>query len=62
MNFALGLIGLFNAVEPGIAQLVVLLKHKDGTVSVVTTLDEADATATSNLKQIADWMASHKTT
>lgn len=59
METALALINLLNAATPGIATLLVMLRQKDGTIAVVTLLDEADAQFAANLKQAQDWLASH---
>lgn len=60
MDTALALVNLFNATAPGVAQLIMMIKHKDGTISVVTLLDEADTQYTANLTQAKDWLAAHK--
>ncbi len=59
MQFALALISLLNAAEPGIASLILLIKRKDGTISVATLLDEGDAAFDANIKQAADWLKAH---
>jgi hypothetical protein len=59
MNTALMVLQLLNAAEPGIASLVVLLRKKDGTIGVLTFLDEADAQLDKNLAQISEWMNAH---
>lgn len=59
MNTALGIVTLLNALVPGIAQIIILVKRNDGTISVMPLLDEADAKFSENLKQIADWMKAH---
>lgn len=60
MDTAIALVNLFNVVTPGIAQLILMIKNKNGTVSVVTLLDEADAQFQSNINQAQAWLAAHK--
>ena len=62
MELALGIVTLLNAAAPGIAQLILMIKKNDGTVSVVAMLDEADAKYTDNMKQAADWLKAHSKT
>jgi hypothetical protein len=59
MELALSLIALFNAAAPGIATLLMVIKKKDGTISVVQILDEADVTFNANIQQASDWLKSH---
>lgn len=56
METALAIVQLLNAAAPGIAQLVLLIKRKDGTLQVMTLLDEADAKFDANIKQATDWL------
>ncbi len=50
---------LLNAAIPGIESLYMLVKKKDGTVGVITMLDEADSQFTENVKQAEKWLAEH---
>ena len=59
MGTALLIVQLLNAAVPGIAQLILLIRNKDGTISVGTLLDQADAQFDANVKQAADWIAAH---
>ncbi len=59
MGTALALANLINAITPGIAQLILLIRNKDNTISIVTYLDQADAQFDENLKQAQDWFKSH---
>lgn len=59
MELALALIGLFNAVSPGVAQLILLIRRKDGTLGVVALLDEADAKFDANIAQATEWLKAH---
>ena len=49
---------LINAAAPGVISLVAMIRHKDGTMTAVAYLDEADTQFAANQKQIADWFAS----
>jgi hypothetical protein len=60
MELALAIITLLNAATPGIAELIVLVKKKDGSVSVLTMLDEADAKFKKNIEQAGEWLKVHK--
>jgi hypothetical protein len=62
MELALEIITLLNAASPGIAQLILLIRGKDGTISVGTILDETDTQFAANMKQAADWFAAHPKT
>jgi len=53
---------LLNLLIPAGANIITLIFHKDGTKTAVMYLDEADAQFAANQKQIADWVASHKST
>jgi hypothetical protein len=59
MEFALAIVSLINAATPGIASLIMLIKRNDGSVSVITLLDEADSQFDANIKQASDWLAAH---
>lgn len=56
---ALAIVELINAAAPGVASLIVMIRHKDNTLSVVQVLDEADAKFSANLKEATDWLAAH---
>jgi len=59
METAIKLLALFNATAPNVAELILLIRRKDGTVSIVTVLDEADSQFAANIKQAQDWLAAH---
>lgn len=59
MELALAIATIFNLAAPGIAQIVLLIRKKDGTVAVVPMLSEDDAQFDANLKQAADWFKAH---
>ncbi len=56
---ALGIVQVLNAASPGIAQLITLILHKDGSISVAAWLDESDAKFSANIQQAADWLKAH---
>lgn len=60
MGLALVLVQLFNAAAPGLAELILLIRKKDGTISVVSMLDEADAQFDANITQASEWLKAHK--
>jgi hypothetical protein len=53
------LLGLLNLAIPQIATVIIAVRHQNGSVSILATLDEADAQFEQNRKEIADWMAAH---
>lgn len=59
METALALLTLLNAATPGVASLIMLIRRKDGTVSVAVLLDEADAAFGANIQQASDWLKDH---
>jgi hypothetical protein len=59
MKLALSIVDLLNAAVPDIAQLILLIRNQDGTVTVGALLDSADAQFAANLQQAADWMKAH---
>jgi hypothetical protein len=60
MGLALAIVTLLNAATPGIAQLILMIKKNDGTISVVQMLDEADSQFDANMKQASDWLKAHE--
>lgn len=59
MELALALISLLNAATPGIASLILLIRKKDGSISVVSLLDEADQQFDKNIKDASAWLKAH---
>ena len=57
LALVLGIIQAANALAPDIAHLIVVVKHTNGSVSVITSLSEADATFAANMKQVNDFLA-----
>jgi hypothetical protein len=58
----LNVMSLLNTALPAVESLIVMIKRKDGGVSVVSLLDEADAGVDANLEQIAEWRKEHPKT
>jgi hypothetical protein len=59
IDTAIGIVNLINAAAPGVAELILLIRKRDGTVTVAALLDEADAAFAANIKQAQDWLATH---
>ncbi len=51
---AIDIINLLNTAAPGIASLILSIRHNDGTEETVDLLSEADSQYLKNLKEIAD--------
>lgn len=62
METALAIVNLFNAATPGIANLILLIKNKDGSITVARLLDQADSQFEANLKEASDWFKTHPQT
>jgi hypothetical protein len=60
MELALAIVTLLNAASPGIAQLLMIIKRKDGTISVAALLDEADTKFDANISQATAWLKEHQ--
>lgn len=61
MELALALFSLFNTVAPGVAQVILMVRKKDGTIAIMPLLDEAASGFEANIKQAADWLKTHPT-
>ena len=59
MGAALAIISAIISAEPGIMQMITILRNKDGSKTIITYLDAADAQTDANLKQQSDWFMSH---
>jgi hypothetical protein len=59
MDQALKIVELLNAATPGIATLVMIIRRKDGTVTVAALLDEADAKFDDNINKAREWLSAH---
>lgn len=59
MELALAVVNLLNAAAPGIANLILLIRSNDGTITVAQLLDEADAKFEQNIKQASEWLKAH---
>lgn len=60
METALALVQLFNLASPAVADLVLMIRKKDGGVTIVALLDEASAQYQDNINKAQDWLALHK--
>lgn len=56
----LALLQILNAAAPNIANVIVAIKHTDGSLSATVILDQADANFDANQKQVNDWLTSHQ--
>lgn len=56
---ALAIIQALNAATPGIASLILLIRNKDGSISVGALLDQADAAFDQNLAKASEWLKAH---
>jgi hypothetical protein len=61
MATALAIVNLLNTATPGIANLILLIRNKDGTVTVAQMLDQNDAQFDKNMAEAADWFKAHPT-
>jgi hypothetical protein len=59
METALAIVNLFNAAAPGIANLILLIRNKDGSITVAQMLDQADSKFDANIKEASDWFKTH---
>ena len=59
METALAIVNLFNAAALGIANLILLIRNKDGSITVAQMLDQADSTFDANIKEASDWVKTH---
>jgi hypothetical protein len=62
MSGALELFQLLNTAMPGVIELVGLIRRKDGSVSIVALLDEADAQFEQNMTTFKEWKANIQST
>jgi hypothetical protein len=62
METALAIVNLFNATSPGIASLILLIRNRDGSITVAQMLDQADSMFDANIKEASDWFKAHQLT
>jgi hypothetical protein len=55
----LAILQLINAAAPIATNIILAVKHKDGSVTTVVLLDEADAQYAKNIADAQAWLASH---
>lgn len=59
MDKILKIMELLNAATPGLVTLIPLILHKDGTLSVVALLDQADEQFNENVRKAQEWLKAH---
>ena len=62
METALAIVNLFNAASPGIASLILLIRNRDGSITVAQMLDQADSMFDANIKEASEWFKTHAQT
>jgi len=55
MSMILLILQLLRELSPEIVELVLLVRKKDGGISVIPILDEADEKFKENIKKIEEW-------
>jgi hypothetical protein len=55
----LAILQLINAATPIATNLILAVKHKDGSITTVVLLDEADAKFSQNMAEAQAWLAAH---
>ena len=53
------ILALINLALPNVVNLVLAIRHKDGSATVTVILNEADAQFATNQQQVADWFKAH---
>lgn len=59
METALAIVNFFNAASPGVANLILLIRNRDGSITVAQMLDQADSKFDANIKDASDWFKTH---
>lgn len=59
MNTALLIAQLLNQAAPGVAEIVMMVRKKDGTLTIMPLLDEASDTFAANLESAKAWLGAH---
>lgn len=59
IDTAISIVNLLNLAAPGIAELILLIRRKDGGVAILPLLNEADAAFSDNIKKALDWQAAN---
>jgi hypothetical protein len=55
----LAILQLINAATPIVTNLILAVKHKDGSMTTVAILDEADAAFSQNMADAQAWLKLH---
>ncbi len=58
MNLA-AVLAIVNAAAPGVMNLVLAIKHTDGTTTTLAFLDQADPGFHQNIDEATAWLAAH---
>ena len=61
LSTALLIAEILSKATPEVVEIILLLKRKDGSISVIPVLDEADEKFADNIKQIKKWKKDHST-
>ena len=56
---AIEIVNLINATAPGIASLILAIKGKNGKISIIQVLDEADPDFKETIAAGLEWKATH---
>jgi hypothetical protein len=59
METALAIVNLLNAAPPGTANLILLIRNKDGSITAAQMLDQADSKFDANIKEASVWFKTH---
>lgn len=55
MSMTLLILQLLRELAPEIIELILIIKKKDGSVSIIPILDEADEKFKENIRKIEEW-------
>lgn len=59
MLTALAILEAFNRAAPGVAELILLIRRKNGKIAIMPMLDEAAAQFDENIATANEWLAAH---
>ena len=60
LSLALTVLQIANVATPMIAEWIMLIRRKDGTVSLISMLEEGSTQFDANIKQATDWLKTHE--
>ena len=61
MPLAQLILSALNVTIPQVVRFITIIRHKDGSATVLTELSEAAMASEETKKMVADWNASHPT-